>query len=85
LPTIDYDFLDSYLLNPASILARYAQLLHELPAGLNGWAVHPGLDNSELLALEPAGHHERQSFHHAKLVDRTFDLPDVRFLVVYQP
>ncbi len=60
LPTIDYDFLDSYLLDPRNKTARYAQLLHELPAGLSEWAVHPGLDNAELLALEPAGNHERQ-------------------------
>jgi predicted glycoside hydrolase/deacetylase ChbG (UPF0249 family) len=61
LPTIDYDFLDSYLLNPASKTARYVQLLRELPAGLSEWAVHPGLDNAELLALEPASNHERQT------------------------
>jgi len=59
-PTIDYDFLDSYLLDPGSKFARYGQLLHELPTGLNEMAVHPGLDNMELLALEPAGKHERQ-------------------------
>jgi predicted glycoside hydrolase/deacetylase ChbG (UPF0249 family) len=60
LPTSDYDFLDSYLLDPANKSARFAQLLHELPAGLSEWAVHPGLDSAELLALEPAGNHERQ-------------------------
>jgi predicted glycoside hydrolase/deacetylase ChbG (UPF0249 family) len=61
LPTNDYDFLDSYLLNPANKSVYYSQLLHELPAGLSEWAVHPGLDNAELLALEPAGNHERQT------------------------
>jgi predicted glycoside hydrolase/deacetylase ChbG (UPF0249 family) len=61
LPTIDNDFLDSYLLDPVNKTAYYAQLLHELPAGLSEWAVHPGLDNSELLALEPIGNHERQT------------------------
>ena len=60
LPTNDNDFLDSYLINPVHKTARYAQLLRELPAGLSEWAVHPGLDNAELLALEPAGNHERQ-------------------------
>jgi hypothetical protein len=60
LPTIDYDFLDSYLIDPGIKFARYIQLLHELPAGLNEMAVHPGLDNTELLALEPTGKHERQ-------------------------
>jgi predicted glycoside hydrolase/deacetylase ChbG (UPF0249 family) len=61
LPTIDNDFLDSYLLDPVNKPARYAQLLRELPTGLSEWAVHPGLDNAELLALEPAENHERQT------------------------
>ena len=60
-PTCDYDFLDSYGLDPVNKSGRYAQLLHELPAGLSEWAVHPGLDNAELLALEPANNHERQT------------------------
>ena len=60
LPTIDYDFLDSYLIDPRIKSTRYVQLLRELPAGLNEMAVHPGLDNTELLALEPTGKHERQ-------------------------
>lgn len=60
-PTIDHDFLDSYGMDPSSKPARYTDLLRELPAGLSEWAVHPGLDNSELLAIEPADNHERQS------------------------
>jgi len=59
-PTSDYDFLDSYLINPVYKTTRYVQLLRELPAGLSEWAVHLGLDNAELLAIEPAGNHERQ-------------------------
>jgi predicted glycoside hydrolase/deacetylase ChbG (UPF0249 family) len=61
LPTIDYDFLDSYLIDPATKAARYAELLRELPVGLSEWAVHPGLDNAELLAIEPNGKHIRQT------------------------
>jgi len=60
-PTNDYDFLDSYLLDPVDKSARYDQMLRELPAGLSEWAVHPGLDNSELLAIEPDGKHVRQT------------------------
>ena len=60
LPTNDYDFLDSYLMGTVDKAARYAQLLRELPAGLSEWAVHPGLDSSELLAIEPDGNHSRQ-------------------------
>jgi predicted glycoside hydrolase/deacetylase ChbG (UPF0249 family) len=61
LPTIDTDFLDSYLLGSVNKSARFAQILRELPAGLSEWAIHPGLDNMELLALEPANNHERQA------------------------
>ncbi len=60
-PTLDNDFLDSYGLDPSTKSARYAQMLHELPAGLSEWAVHPGLDDAELLILEPANQHERQT------------------------
>ena len=59
-PTNDYDFLDSYILDPADKSARYEQMLRELPAGLSEWAVHPGLDNAELLAIDPDGRHVRQ-------------------------
>lgn len=61
LPTIDNNFLDSYMLDPANKPALFARLLHELPAGLSEWAVHPGLDNAELQALEPEGRHYRQA------------------------
>jgi predicted glycoside hydrolase/deacetylase ChbG (UPF0249 family) len=61
LPSIDYDFLDSYLLDPVDKAGRYARLLGELPEGLNEWAIHPGLDSLELRAVEPGGKHERQA------------------------
>ena len=60
-PTNDYDVLDSYGLDPVNKAARYAELLRELPAGLSEWAVHPGLDTPEFLAIEPAGDHIRQT------------------------
>ena len=60
-PTNDYGFLDSYSLDPVNKAARYAQLLRELPVGLSEWAVHPGLDSPELLAIEPDGNHIRQT------------------------
>jgi predicted glycoside hydrolase/deacetylase ChbG (UPF0249 family) len=60
LPTADYDFLDSYMMGTEDKLTRYAQLLRELPTGLSEWAVHPGLDSAELLAIEPEGNHSRQ-------------------------
>jgi len=60
LPTNDTDFLDSYLLEPQTKHAQFAQLLRELPEGLSEWAIHPGLEHPELLALDPTGRHERQ-------------------------
>jgi predicted glycoside hydrolase/deacetylase ChbG (UPF0249 family) len=61
LPTNDYDFLDSYLVDPVDKSARYVQMLRELPAGLSEWALHPGLDSAELLAIEPECSHVRQT------------------------
>jgi len=61
LPTNDHDMLDSYFIDPINKSARYAQLLHELPVGLSEWAVHPGLNTPELLAMEPDGYHFRQT------------------------
>jgi hypothetical protein len=61
LPCNDYDFLDSYELDTIGKLAHYAQLLHDLPVGLNEWAIHPGLEDTELLAIEPAGAPVRQA------------------------
>ncbi|WP_046500495.1 polysaccharide deacetylase family protein [Streptomyces odonnellii] len=43
LPVTDNEFLDSFSLDIEGKAARYAQLLRDLPAGLNEWAVHPGL------------------------------------------
>jgi chitin disaccharide deacetylase len=52
LPCVDYDFLDSYGLDPATKASRFAEAFHELPPGLSEWAVHPGLDTPELVAIE---------------------------------
>jgi predicted glycoside hydrolase/deacetylase ChbG (UPF0249 family) len=60
-PTNDYDILDSYHIDPVNKIAQYVELLHELPVGLSEWAVHPALDTSELLAIEPYGNHIRQT------------------------
>ncbi len=61
LPTNDHDFLDSYFLDTVGKADRYAQLLRDLPVGLNEWAVHPGLEDAELLAIEPDGASVRQA------------------------
>jgi predicted glycoside hydrolase/deacetylase ChbG (UPF0249 family) len=61
LPCNDYDFLDSYFLGDVGKLDRYLQVLRDLPAGLSEWAVHPGLEDAELLAIEPDGAKVRQA------------------------
>src|SRR5436309_5627217 len=53
LPTNEHDVLDSYRLDTAGKSARFAQMLHDLPVGLSEWAVHPGLEDGELLAIHP--------------------------------
>jgi chitin disaccharide deacetylase len=61
LPCVDGHFLDSYQLDPQHKPDLYAGLMHELPAGLSEWAVHPGLDGEELDRIEPTGNHVRQA------------------------
>lgn len=61
LPVNDHDFLDSYLIDSNEKTARYIELLRGLPVGLNEWAVHPGLENAELLTIDPGGTHIRQT------------------------
>ncbi len=61
LPTNDYDLLDSYALSSSEKSAHYAQMLRDLPVGLSEWAVHPGLGNAELQALEPESWQVRQA------------------------
>ncbi|MFI9102927.1 polysaccharide deacetylase family protein [Streptomyces fildesensis] len=47
LPVVDNDFLDSFSLDIEGKATRYEQLLRDLPAGLNEWAVHPSLGSQE--------------------------------------
>lgn len=61
LPTNDYDFMDSFQLDTVDKSTRYGQLLRELPVGLSEWAVHPGLGNAELQAIQPDGWQVRQT------------------------
>ncbi|ARF74087.1 hypothetical protein B7C62_18935 [Kitasatospora albolonga] len=52
LPVTDNGFLDSFALDIEGKAARYVQLLRDLPAGLNEWAVHPGLGGSGSRAVD---------------------------------
>jgi chitin disaccharide deacetylase len=53
-PAVDHPFLDSFSLDLKDKPRRYAELLRTLPAGLSEWAVHPGLDDDEARAIDPA-------------------------------
>ena len=61
LPVLDHGFLDSFRLDLAGKAARYAELLHALPAGLSEWAVHPGLGDEEARAVDPGGWRVRRT------------------------
>ena len=61
MPVNDSGFLDSYQLDLTGKQAHYMELLRRLPPGLSEWAIHPGFNYPELLAIESAGHHMRQS------------------------
>ncbi|MFW6030417.1 MAG: polysaccharide deacetylase family protein [Halanaerobiales bacterium] len=60
LPTSDYDFLDSYVLDPLDKPSIFKKMLRELPNGLSEWAVHPGLDSPELRTIEIDNRYRRQ-------------------------
>jgi predicted glycoside hydrolase/deacetylase ChbG (UPF0249 family) len=61
LPVNDYDFLDSSSLDTKHKLEQYIQLLRNLPEGLTEWAVHPGVANDELIAIESDFAHIRHA------------------------
>ena len=52
LPVVDHNFLDSFALDVGGKAARYAQLLHDLPAGLTEWAVHPGMGGEQSRTID---------------------------------
>ncbi len=55
LPANDHGVLDSYSMPSEGKTEQYIKLLRALPAGLSEWALHPGLGNTESLAMEPVG------------------------------
>ena len=53
LPVVDHEFLDSFRLDIDGKQGRYAKLLHDLPAGLSEWAVHPALGDKQSQMIDP--------------------------------
>jgi predicted glycoside hydrolase/deacetylase ChbG (UPF0249 family) len=54
LPVIDHTDLDSYDLPTRNKSDIYLKLLHELPAGVSEWAIHPARGSVELRTINPS-------------------------------
>lgn len=52
-PANDFGIVDSYSLPVEDKFAIWAQMLQDLPAGLNQWAVHVSTGDAEAQAMEP--------------------------------
>jgi predicted glycoside hydrolase/deacetylase ChbG (UPF0249 family) len=53
LPVPNRGVIDSYMKFSEGTNIPYEELLRALPAGLNEWAIHPGLGDAEAKAMEP--------------------------------
>ncbi len=53
-PANDHELMDSYDLETVGKAASYVRMLRALPVGLSEWAVHPGIGDAELRAVEPS-------------------------------
>lgn len=62
-PVVDNAFLDSFSVGLHDKAATYERMLHDLPPGLNEWAVHPAHGTEQWQAIEPIGWQVRQSDH----------------------
>jgi predicted glycoside hydrolase/deacetylase ChbG (UPF0249 family) len=62
-PVIDNAFLDSYSVRLYDKAATCERMLHELPRGLNEWAIHPAHGTQQWQSIEPTGWQVRQSDH----------------------
>jgi predicted glycoside hydrolase/deacetylase ChbG (UPF0249 family) len=62
-PVIDNAFVDSFSISLHDKAETYAQMLRDLPRGLNEWAVHPAHGTNQWQAIEPTGWQVRQTDH----------------------
>jgi predicted glycoside hydrolase/deacetylase ChbG (UPF0249 family) len=62
-PVVDNAVLDSYAVSLHDKAATYERMLHELPPGLNEWAVHPAHGTEQWQSIEPTSWQVRQSDH----------------------
>ncbi len=62
-PVVDNAFLDSYSIIVHDKAATYARMLHDLPPGLNEWAVHPAHGTEQWQSIAPTGWQVQESDH----------------------
>jgi predicted glycoside hydrolase/deacetylase ChbG (UPF0249 family) len=86
-PVIDNAFVDSFSISLHDKAETYAQMLRELPRGLNEWAVHPAHATNEWEAIEPSGWHVRQTDHEFLTSPRAREILDQEGITVidYRP
>jgi chitin disaccharide deacetylase len=81
LPVVDHGFVDSFALDIDGKTERYVQLLRELPAGLNEWAVHPAV-GPQTLTETGLGWAVRCSDHDFLLSDRARQVIEEEGIIV---
>lgn len=63
LNVIDHTDLDSFDLPTTGKARRYIQLLHELPAGISEWAIHPAKGTQEVRTINPRWRVRAADYH----------------------
>jgi chitin disaccharide deacetylase len=82
LPAVDHEFLDSFRLDTAGKQARYASLLHDLPAGLSEWAVHPALGDQQAQTIDPGWLVRQTDYEFLTSAQASTVLHDERIIVI---
>lgn len=82
LPAVDHQFLDSFRLGTDGKSARYAKLLHDLPAGLSEWAVHPALGDEQSQMIDPGWRVRRTDYDFLTSPQATALLDNERIVVI---
>jgi chitin disaccharide deacetylase len=86
-PVIDNAFVDSFSIALHNKADTYAQMLRNLPRGLNEWAVHPAHATTHWRAIEPTGWQVRQTDYEFLTSPRAREILDEEGITVidYRP
>jgi hypothetical protein len=82
LTVIDHEFLDSFRLDIDGKSGRYVKLLHDLPAGLSEWAVHPALGDKQSQMIDPGWRVRRTDYEFLTSPQASAVLRDERIVVI---